>query len=289
MEKEKSKGKLLQWHPAFYAGIQIEFAKEAHKLIFEREHNLGTKPMQIDVLVIKKNPADTIQKNIGRIFRKHNIVEYKSPEDYLSIDDFYKVYGYTCFYKALASTEDEIKASEMTITFVCNRYPKKLVAHLKSERMLKVERQEQGIYYLLGDMFPMQLILTSKLSEETNLWLKNLTNDLRDNSSVEKLVREYSRHEDEELYKSIMNLIIQANQEKFQEARGMCEALRELFRDELEEREKIVRSESINQGIQSMIEVCKGLGCSREFVFDTILEKFHTSEEEAAEYMERYW
>ena len=25
----------FQWHPAFYAGIQIEFAEEADKLIFE--------------------------------------------------------------------------------------------------------------------------------------------------------------------------------------------------------------------------------------------------------------
>lgn len=44
---------ILQWHPAFYAGIQIEFEKERDKLIFENEHQLGTKPKQIDVLIIK--------------------------------------------------------------------------------------------------------------------------------------------------------------------------------------------------------------------------------------------
>ena len=42
--------RLLQWHPAFYAGIQIEFYTESDKLIFESEHNLSKKPMQIDVL-----------------------------------------------------------------------------------------------------------------------------------------------------------------------------------------------------------------------------------------------
>ena len=78
----------LQWHPAFYAGIQIELEGEAENLIFENEHQLGTKPKEIDVLIIKKNPAVQIQKNIGQIFRKHNIIEYKSPEDYVSIDDF---------------------------------------------------------------------------------------------------------------------------------------------------------------------------------------------------------
>ena len=70
---------LLQWHPAFFAGLRIEFGEETGKLIFENEHQLGTKPKEIDVLIIKKNSSDRIRKNIGRIFRKHNILEYKSP------------------------------------------------------------------------------------------------------------------------------------------------------------------------------------------------------------------
>ncbi len=37
-----------------------------------------------------------LNKSVGdRIFRTYNIIEYKSPDDYLSINDFYKVYGYT--------------------------------------------------------------------------------------------------------------------------------------------------------------------------------------------------
>ena len=88
MAEEPKEKKLLQWHPAFYAGLQIEFAEEAEKLIFENEHQLSKKPLEIDVLVIKKKAEEQIRKNIGRIFRRHNIVEYKSPEDYLSIDDF---------------------------------------------------------------------------------------------------------------------------------------------------------------------------------------------------------
>lgn len=42
-EEEK---KILQWHPAFYAGIQIEFEEESYKLKFENEHQLGTKPKE---------------------------------------------------------------------------------------------------------------------------------------------------------------------------------------------------------------------------------------------------
>ena len=92
MEMQKEEAKMLQWHPAFFAEIQIELQEDAEHLIFENEHQLGTKPKEIDVLIIKKDKGRVIRKNIGRIFRQHNIVEYKSPLDYLSIDDFYKVY-----------------------------------------------------------------------------------------------------------------------------------------------------------------------------------------------------
>ena len=70
--------KFRQWHPAFYAGTQIEFQEEATNLIFENEHQLGTKPMEIDILIIKKESGKPIQKNIGKIFRKYNVVEYKT-------------------------------------------------------------------------------------------------------------------------------------------------------------------------------------------------------------------
>ena len=83
----------IQWHPAFDAALQIEFGEEAEYLEFDSEHLLSKKPMQIDVL-IKNEKHVKIQKNIGRIFRQYNIIEYKSPEDNLDIDDFYKVYAY---------------------------------------------------------------------------------------------------------------------------------------------------------------------------------------------------
>ena len=54
--------KLLQWHPAFFAGIQIEFGEEAKYLEFKSEYVLGTKPMMIDVLIKKKRNTDTKEK-----------------------------------------------------------------------------------------------------------------------------------------------------------------------------------------------------------------------------------
>lgn len=225
---------MLQWHPAFYADIQIELEAEAGLLIFENEHQLGTKPKEIDVLIVKKEQEVPVRKNIGRIFRKYNIVEYKSPTDYLSIDDFYKVYGYACFYKADTARADSIKIHDITITFVCHRYPRSLIRYLTDEIGYQITRVEDGIYYIIGDKIPIQLILTKELSENHNLWLKNLTDNLEDPEMVNRLIEQYAKHKENSLYKSVMNLIVRANQEKFKEVKAMCEALEELMKDELE-------------------------------------------------------
>ena len=99
-EKTKEKTGSVQWHDCIEAVFRVELGEEAEKLEFEREHQLSNKPLEMDLLIVKKESDEAIHKNIGQIFRKHNIIEYKSPKDYLSINDFYKVYGYACIYQS---------------------------------------------------------------------------------------------------------------------------------------------------------------------------------------------
>ena len=246
MTKETKHQEPLPWHPGFFAGIQIEFEEEAHKLTFENEHQLGTDPMRIDVLIIKKLTSESIRKNIGRIFREHNLIEYKSPEDYLSIDAFYKVLGYACFYKSDVQYVNTINVEEITISYVSKKYPRKLIQHLKTVRGYRLIPQGNGIWYIEGGIFPMQLIVTSRLSKKENFWLKNLTNDLKNTSDAELLFTEYEKHKDSNLHKSVMNLIMKANKEVFKEARNnMCEALMELMEDVIEEKFAAGRLESL--------------------------------------------
>ena len=114
-------GKKLQWHQAIYAGIQIEFAIEADKLVFENEHNIGTQPKRI------------------------------------------------------------------------------------------------------------QLLVTKDLADEENLWLHNLTNDIRDKDVMNTLILEYKKHEKDTHYKSIMDIITHANKDTFKEVSVVCQALEELY------------------------------------------------------------
>lgn len=286
MSEKAEKKEVLQWHPAFYAGIQIEFAEEAQKLTFENEHQLGTKPKEIDVLIIKKNFEERIRKNIGRIFRTHNVIEYKCPGDYLSIDDFYKVYGYACFYKSDVKSVDFIKAEEITVSFVCQNYPYKMTDHIQKIRHLKIERQEKGIYYIFGDVFPMQLIITSELSKEHNFWLSNLTNQLKEREEAEALFREYDKYQKSKLHQSVMNIIVKANKELFSgREKKMCEAIMELefVKEELEESKLEGISIGKNEGAREKLQelICKKLskGKSVEQIADDLEEDIETIKE----------
>ena len=244
----------IQWHPAFDAALQIELEAEAEYLEFEPEHLLSKKPMQIDVLV--KNEKDVkIQKNIGRIFRQYNIIEYKSPDDRLNIDDFYKTYGYACLYKSETGAIDEIPATELTITFVCYNYPLKMLQRLEHDKKLIIENIENGIYYLIGVASPIHLIIIPKLSKESNYWLNNLRNDLKSGGEIRNFIEQYGKKKNSKLYQALADTIMRANWKELKEERKMCEALRELFADDLRESREEGVLEGRNAGkIEGKIE-----------------------------------
>lgn len=245
---------ILQWHPAFFAGIQIELEEESGNLLFENEHQLGTKPKVIDVLITKKDKHIPVQKNIGRIFRKYNIIEYKGPQDYISIDDFYKVYAYACLYKSDAVGENHIQITDITVTFVCKKYPKKLFGHLKALHKYEIEKSGDGIYLLQGDVFPIQVIVTKELSAKENLWLHSLTDDMKSGKEAEELVRIYEKHQKNTLYESVMDVIVKANHEKFKEVSGMCQALVEIMQPYIDEQVELRVKEQVELRVKEQVE-----------------------------------
>ena len=111
--------------------------------------------------MVKKEPAIHIRKNIGHMFKNHNIIEYKSPTDYLSVNDFYKGYGYACLYQSLTEKVGAIDPADITITFVCSHYPQKMLKQVLPRRKITIEKYAEGIYYLNKDDFSIQLIVTT--------------------------------------------------------------------------------------------------------------------------------
>ena len=238
-EKNQKKSQKLQWHPAFCSALRLELLEDAENLEFTDEFQLTEKPLQIDCTVVKVKKNCKIKNEIGKIFRKHNIFEYKSPKDELNIDTFYKAVAYACLYKVLPNHVDEIPAEEITITLIRDRKPVKLLGELEKSGY-GYKKEAAGIYYVNGAMFPMQIIESSELDVDMHVQLKALTNHLE-----ESLMRQYllqvSTFEGREknLADIVLQVIVNSNMEKVREWKGseqtMCEALRVLMKEELKE------------------------------------------------------
>lgn len=235
--KTPEKQKKLQWHPAFCSALRLELLEDSENLEFTDEFQLTEKPLQIDCTVVKVKKNCRIKNEIGKIFRTHNIFEYKSPKDELNIDTFYKAVAYACLYKVLPKHVNEIPADELTVTLLRDRKPVKLLHELE-QTGYGCQTEASGIYYVSGVMFPMQIIVSSELDTNLHVQLKALTDQL-DKPLIRRYLEEASVFTEREksLVDVVLQVIVGSNMEKFQEWKGseqtMCEALRVLMKEEL--------------------------------------------------------
>ena len=196
----------------------MELQEYRDDLEFVSEYPLAAEPLKIDCIVIKKAKGAVIKKNIGAIFRDWNVIEYKSPGDYVSVTDFYKVYGYTCLYASF----ERVPITSLTVTFVESRHPQKLLGHLRDERGYAVAENHPGIYTVRGDILPIQVIDSRKLTADENLWLKSLSDRL-DISALNRINEEVRRQDKATQIAAYLDVIIRANTKTMKEIVKMGE------------------------------------------------------------------
>jgi hypothetical protein len=171
----KPRSSPIDWHAGFREGIQLALYPYRDSLSFEFEHPLNSQPLRIDAVIIKKAPEAIIDNPIGAIFRGTNIVEYKSPGAYLSISDFHKVGAYARLYSA----QNGVETADMSISFVVEAYPRKLLRYLRKEYGFEAQKPWPGIYYIKEDIFATQIIESRRLEKTGGgIWLKDLRRGL---------------------------------------------------------------------------------------------------------------
>ena len=214
----------VYWHGAFFEALQLEFHQYRDSLAFFDEHQLSKESLVIDVIVIKKAQGVQIKKNIGEIFRGHNLFEYKSERDSLGVRDYDKVMGYAYLYASFTPAN----VNDMTVSFAVTVHPRELLACLASERGLTVSDSGSGIFRIGGEAFPVQIIESKKLPRTENLFLRNLRSslDADDVKETAKAYRELRAFDSRNVY---LDKLIQANYKSFMEAMEMGEAAKKLF------------------------------------------------------------
>jgi hypothetical protein len=206
----------IAWHPAFVEALQLELEAYRDFLEFHSEYQLTAEPLRIDCVVIKKTTDAIINKNIAAIFRQANLMEYKSPDDYVSVDDFYKVYGYACLYASL----ERVPITNLTVSFVESHHPRELLEHLREIRGYTLAEKWPGVYIVDGDILPIQIIDSRRLSAEDNLWLKGLDNRL-DAPDIQRVTAALHRKGKAAQIQAYLDAIIRANKESLEEAINM--------------------------------------------------------------------
>ena len=148
--------------------MQIELSDEAEFLQFFKEYSLTDGPLRADTLIIKKDPERRIQKNIGQIFRRFNVVEYKNPWESLTVRTYYQAVSYAAVFQSHTDRENAVLPEEITLTLVGNHYPRKLFRFLEDFYNARIEQSFSGIYYVEGAVFPTQVIVQKESEKMCN-------------------------------------------------------------------------------------------------------------------------
>ena len=276
----------IQWHPGFVSAMELELIDYKGMLYFDSEHNLSKKPLQIDLLVIKKDRPVEITNEIGRIFKKYNVMEYKSPDDSLNIDTFCKVQAYAALYKPEGSTANEKQIKDITVSLVRERKPAGLFKDLE-EMGMEIEMPYKGVYYIKNNiMFATQVIVTSELPGDGHGWIKSLSHKtkLQDMKKLLDKTRKFKDEHERELANSVLDVALRANKALLDELKGdeeMSGLLLELAEPLIQEREKNAEI----KGIFRTVNALRSLNHDNDEIKLAIMKNYDLSEEEAEKYL----
>lgn len=233
----KRKKHRVNWHEAASCAIQIELQDYAELLEYQSEYNLGKNSYRIDLLVIKKLTNQSIPKNIALIFRTFNLFEIKGIGSSASIDSYYKTIGYAGLLVSQAcvkhphapqkifSDKKTYSSLDISLTLLSCHYPRKLIKHLREERKIVVEKSSPGVYHINKETFTAQIIVTSKLPPEENLYLHCLTNKLQDKGLINCLADDYKLHQEQDTYIRYMHQLTTANIKLKGDTPMVCEGI----------------------------------------------------------------
>lgn len=228
-----------RFHYGFYAAMKVEYDIIHANVTYEQEIQLGEDPIRLDFLIIKKNPAIVLNDPIGEFFKSVNIFEYKSPEDGLSIDDFYKIQGYGLIYKGFDKKVNELPVDNITLTLVRHSYPRDMLHVLKQSRFIILERYP-GIYRIDGKIsIPVQLVVSSRLPDGEYEGLKLLASGCTKDAIINYATRAIASN-DENIKTNagtVIGICLDINKElssQLKEDRAMNEVIRDIFKKDFD-------------------------------------------------------
>ena len=254
------------WHAGFEALLRIEMYRYGNRVRIETEYVLGLEPPRVDFLILTEEDSVVQEKEIFRIFRRHNVIEYKNPNDALNERTLFKTCGYANLYIGLAEHEKSIPPDQVTLSVFRASKPVKLFRKLKQKGQLE-NGETAGIYYVTGMIdVPFQIVITGELEGEEYAAYRALAR----HASEEDVNRIISGKEDEppeeeviaDYYRVLLRLLSQKNRELFEKIgkeSKMEDVLMDIMKDAVNKRVEQGMAQGIGQGIDNLADLYNDL------------------------------
>lgn len=282
-----------QWHMALPSAIKLELMDYGQILEYIPEYLLNTMALKMDLLIIKKADDTVIENAIGHIFRKHNIVEYKSPRDTVGVNTYFQVYAYACLYK-IGTDGQTFAPKDITITIVRKAKPVRLFQWLRTQGC-HVEEHCKGIYYITdAGFFATQVVVVRELDRELHLWLTSLT-DKMDRQQAKKLLVKSGglmQTPEAEYVEALLQIVAKANKEIFaqmkKEDEQMYSALFEIMRPEIDEVVDKAVGEAVDKAVGEAVDETTSRVTAQKTVeaIENAIKKLHMSRADACAFMD---
>ena len=206
-------------------------------------------PPRTDFVVLVEDEQVEFEKEIFKIFRKINILEYKNPHDALNERVIRKVCGYANLYIGTAEHEGERPAEQVTVSVFRAVKNPELFREMEESGTL-VRSKTPGIYQVRGIVdLPFQIVITSELRGEEYAAYRALT-DRADALDVGQIIEESGKETDDTLkehYRVLIRLVIEKNPQFIEVIRrdsAMEDILMEIVKDRVDERVNAERMET---------------------------------------------
>lgn len=182
-----------------------------------------------------------LKNEIGRMYWRHNIIEYKSPHDSEGVDEYIKTHAYASLYKINENGSVPYSLEDITITMIREGKPVRLFAWFDNRRCT-IKETYHGVYHIENiGFFEMQVIVSRELDDRNHVWLRALTDNM-DREQAKDLLRESGRlvnRPEANLVDAVLQIASNSNRKIFDEIkkedRNMYSALVELMQPEIDE------------------------------------------------------
>jgi hypothetical protein len=139
------------WHPLLVSVLRWQLGDHYR---VEEEVNVGTKPLQIDVLLLRQQAGELpesvrqVLAGLAEYFNEWTLLEFKSPSDTLRAGDFHTFFAYALLYRQ--QTDPLLDPGRLNLIVLAPRLTEPYREELRTCGITPEEGEQTGIWCLRG-------------------------------------------------------------------------------------------------------------------------------------------